>query len=61
MGNQINKIKQNIRLGDSLEKEKEMKSLNDYASTHIDQPVSHVVTISECKNDYTRSGKNAFS
>ena len=34
-----------------------MKNLNDYASTHIDQPGQYVVTISECKNDYTRSGK----
>ena len=34
-----------------------MKNLNDYESTHIDQPGQYVVTVSECKNDYTRSGK----
>lgn len=31
--------------------------LNKYQSTYIDQPGMHEVTITEAKNDYTRSGK----
>lgn len=34
-----------------------MRSLNDYASTRIEKPGKYLVTITECKNDYTRSGK----
>ena len=32
-------------------------NLNKYQSTYIDQPGMYVVTITEAKNDYTRSGK----
>ena len=32
-------------------------NLNKYQSTYIDQPGMYVVTITESKNDYTRSGK----
>ena len=31
--------------------------LNKYQSTYIDQPGMYEVTITEAKNDYTRSGK----
>lgn len=31
--------------------------LNKYRSTYIDQPGMYEVTITEAKNDYTRSGK----
>ena len=34
-----------------------MKNLNDYASTRIEEPGRYFATIIECKNDYTRSGK----
>jgi len=34
-----------------------MRSLNDYASTRIEEPGRYFATIIECKNDYTRSGK----
>jgi hypothetical protein len=32
-------------------------NLNKYQSTYIDQPGMYEVTITEAKNDYTRSGK----
>lgn len=32
-------------------------NLNQYQSTYIDQPGMYEVTITEAKNDYTRSGK----
>ena len=32
-------------------------NLNKYQSTYIDQPGMYVVTITEAKNDYTRTGK----
>lgn len=32
-------------------------NLNQYQSTYIDQPGMYEVTITESKNDYTRSGK----
>ena len=32
-------------------------NLNKYQSMYIDQPGMYVVTITEAKNDYTRSGK----
>ena len=32
-------------------------NLNKYQSTYIDQPGMYEVTITESKNDYTRSGK----
>jgi hypothetical protein len=34
-----------------------MRSLNDYASTRIEEPGRYFATVIECKNDYTRSGK----
>ena len=34
-----------------------MSSLNDYASTRIEEPGRYFATVIECKNDYTRSGK----
>ena len=34
-----------------------MKNLNDYASTRIEEPGRYFATVIECKNDYTRSGK----
>lgn len=34
-----------------------MRNLNDYASTRIEEPGKYFATVIECKNDYTRSGK----